>query len=99
MEFVDIHSHVLHGLDDGAKTLDESVQMLCLAAAAGTTGIVATPHASSQYAFRADLIEQRIAELQPLAEYGFTAAVISICRRTTSRTDTLCARVDTRRTL
>jgi protein-tyrosine phosphatase len=55
---------VLHGLDDGAKTLDDSLAMLALAASAGTTDIVATPHASAQYAFRPDLIDQRIAELQ-----------------------------------
>jgi protein-tyrosine phosphatase len=66
VEFVDIHSHVLHGLDDGAKTLEGSVEMLQLAEAAGTTDIVATPHASGQYRFRPDLIEQRISELQPL---------------------------------
>jgi protein-tyrosine phosphatase len=63
--FVDIHSHVLHGLDDGAKTLEESVEMLRMAAAAGTTDIVATPHANSRYAFNPDIIDQRIAALQP----------------------------------
>ena len=66
MQFVDIHSHVLHGLDDGAKTLDESVQMLELAASAGTTDIVATPHASGQYVYRPELIEARLEELRPL---------------------------------
>ena len=68
MEFVDIHSHVLHGLDDGAKTLEDSIAMLRLAEAAGTTDIVATPHASGQYTFRPDVIEQRIRELQPLVD-------------------------------
>ena len=61
--FVDIHSHVLYGLDDGAKTVEDSVAMLELAAASGTTDIVATPHANGRYRFRPDLIEQRIAEL------------------------------------
>jgi protein-tyrosine phosphatase len=63
MEFVDIHSHVLYGLDDGAKTAEDSVDMLRLAASDGTTDIVATPHANGQYAFDPQLIEQRIAEL------------------------------------
>jgi tyrosine-protein phosphatase YwqE len=31
MGFVDIHSHILHGLDDGAKTFEESVEMLRIA--------------------------------------------------------------------
>ena len=65
MGFVDIHSHILYGMDDGAKTPDESLQMLQLAAAAGTTDIVATPHADGRYRFDPELIEQRITELSP----------------------------------
>lgn len=63
MGFVDIHSHILYGLDDGAKTLQDSVDMLRIAAAAGTTDIVATPHANGQYRFDPATIDQRIAEL------------------------------------
>ena len=37
---VDIHSHVLPGLDDGARTMDESLEMLRLAAASGTICLV-----------------------------------------------------------
>jgi protein-tyrosine phosphatase len=48
---VDIHSHILYGVDDGAATLQESLDMLRLAAASGTTDIVATPHANSEYSF------------------------------------------------
>ena len=62
--FVDIHSHILHGLDDGAKTLDDSVEMLRIAAAGGTTDIVATPHANGQYRFDPEIIDRRIAELE-----------------------------------
>lgn len=42
----DIHSHILFGVDDGAQSLEESVQMAELAASNGTKGIVATPHAN-----------------------------------------------------
>ena len=62
--FVDIHSHVLHGLDDGAASLEESVAMLAIAEAGGTSDLVATPHANSQYAFRPEVVAQRIDELQ-----------------------------------
>jgi hypothetical protein len=62
--FVDIHSHVLYGLDDGAKTIEESVAMLAIAEASGTTDIVATPHANSQFEFRPDVVSRRIEELQ-----------------------------------
>jgi protein-tyrosine phosphatase len=65
--YVDIHSHVLYGLDDGAKTCEQSVEMLEIAARSGTTDIVATPHASGQYVFDPEMIEQRIAELSEKA--------------------------------
>jgi protein-tyrosine phosphatase len=64
---VDIHSHILCGLDDGAKTLDESIAMLRLAADSGTTDIVATPHANAEFTFAPELIGQKIAELQDAA--------------------------------
>jgi protein-tyrosine phosphatase len=60
---IDIHSHVLPGLDDGARTLEESVAMLQFAAAHGTTDIVATPHANAQFAFDAELVDLRYREL------------------------------------
>jgi protein-tyrosine phosphatase len=64
---VDIHSHILPGLDDGAQSLDESVAMLRLAADSGTTDIVATPHANHQFTFDPDLIGRKIAELEEAA--------------------------------
>jgi protein-tyrosine phosphatase len=64
---VDIHSHILSGLDDGARTLEESVAMLRLAADSGTTDIVATPHANSEFTFDPELIGRKIDELQAAA--------------------------------
>jgi protein-tyrosine phosphatase len=60
---VDIHSHILPGLDDGSKNMEESVAMVKMAAAAGTTAIVATQHASAQFSFRPDAVERAAAEL------------------------------------
>ncbi len=60
---VDIHSHILAGVDDGAGSLDESIAMLRIAARGGTTDIVATPHANLEYAFDPDECGRRIAEL------------------------------------
>lgn len=51
MGFVDIHSHILPGLDDGASNLEESVAMALQAAASGTSDLVATPHASNAYPY------------------------------------------------
>ncbi len=61
---VDIHSHIVFGVDDGAKTIEDSLAMLELAAESGTTDIVATPHSDLRYQFDSDLIVERIAEMQ-----------------------------------
>lgn len=42
--FIDIHTHILHGVDDGPSSLQESVDMLELAASRGIRIAVATPH-------------------------------------------------------
>lgn len=41
---IDLHCHILPGLDDGAKTWDESLNMARLAVSEGITHILATPH-------------------------------------------------------
>jgi len=41
---IDLHCHILPGVDDGAKTIEDSLAMARMAVAAGTTKIVATPH-------------------------------------------------------
>ncbi|OCA84618.1 tyrosine-protein phosphatase [Bacillus sp. FJAT-27986] len=41
---IDIHSHILPNLDDGAKSLEESLNMARLAVSNGIETIVATPH-------------------------------------------------------
>ncbi len=41
---IDLHSHILPGLDDGAETLDESIEMCWRSYQDGVRTIVATPH-------------------------------------------------------
>jgi protein-tyrosine phosphatase len=41
---IDLHVHVLPGVDDGARTLAEAVELCRVAAAEGCTDLVATPH-------------------------------------------------------
>src|SRR5579859_2211700 len=48
---IDLHCHILHGIDDGAKTMEESLAMAESAIADGITHVVATPHASTEYSF------------------------------------------------
>lgn len=41
---IDFHSHVLPGIDDGSKTVEESIALLRMEAEQGITHVVATPH-------------------------------------------------------
>ena len=41
---IDIHCHILHGIDDGPSTIEESIEMARIAYRDGITTIVATPH-------------------------------------------------------
>jgi len=42
--FIDIHCHILPGIDDGASDMEESLKMIRIAKDDGIAGIVATPH-------------------------------------------------------
>lgn len=61
---VDIHCHILPGLDDGAPSLDVSLGMAKMAVQDGTTHLVATPHANFQFRYDPPRIAQLRQELQ-----------------------------------
>ena len=44
MRIVDIHCHIIPGVDDGAKNKQEAIEMLMLQKEQGVVGIIATPH-------------------------------------------------------
>ena len=44
MILIDIHSHILPGIDDGSEDLQMSLEMLKIAEKCGTSTIIATPH-------------------------------------------------------
>ncbi len=52
---IDIHTHVLPEIDDGASSLDEAVSMCRAAATDGCTAVVATPHQRHEAWWNADL--------------------------------------------
>ena len=62
-----MHSHILPGIDDGAKSLDESLEMLHLAAESGSTDIVASPHANHQFKFDPEIVAAKVEELRRAA--------------------------------
>src|SRR2546423_14488956 len=63
MRMIDIHSHILPGLDDGPKTLEEAAAMVRMAADNGITEIVATPHANDEFPYNLQVVQQKISDL------------------------------------
>jgi len=66
---IDLHSHLLPGIDDGSKDWDESLEMARQAVADGTTELQITHHVldNSQYRLEAEILE-KYAEMQRLLQ-------------------------------
>ena len=67
---IDIHSHILPGIDDGALSMSETIEMIEIARATGTTALVASPHADTQYSYEPERIEELLAEARAQAGPG-----------------------------
>ena len=66
---IDIHSHIIPKIDDGAKDLETSLKLLEIAKNSGTKGIVATPHYyKGFYNFQYKDIQKEIGYLEELAK-------------------------------
>jgi protein-tyrosine phosphatase len=75
---IDLHCHLLPGLDDGARDLDDAVAMARQAEADGITAICATPHIRSDHAVRlAELPGDRARLVAALAQAGCATAVLA----------------------
>lgn len=61
---IDIHCHVLNGIDDGAKDMDAALAMCRIAAEDGTDGIIATPHyIHGSINNTRDIVQQKVVDL------------------------------------
>lgn len=62
---IDLHSHILPGVDDGAQTLEDSLEMARKAISQGITHLMCTPHHNNgKYNNPADKIIRDVAALQ-----------------------------------
>lgn len=59
MEYIDFHSHILPGVDDGAQSLEMSGRMLSALLAQNVKAVVLTPHYYSDSISLADFVRQR----------------------------------------
>ena len=75
----ELHFHALHGLDDGPATIEESVELLRLAALDGTDTVVATPHVRGDFVTDVSDLPDRVRELSA------AAAAEGIARRSAHR--------------
>jgi protein-tyrosine phosphatase len=73
---IDIHCHILPGIDDGPQHIDESLEMAKIASLDGITTIVATPHIKEP-PYPSEDIETKVAVLNDrLTEKGIPVTVL-----------------------
>ena len=56
---IDFHSHILPGIDDGSRSVEESISLLRMEAEQGIRHVVATPHFYPRYENPKDFLQKR----------------------------------------
>ncbi len=75
---IDLHSHILPGLDDGPATLEGSLELARAAVAEGTRTILATPHVDGDFGIGPEAIAAALGELRAaLAEAEIPLEVLA----------------------
>jgi protein-tyrosine phosphatase len=74
---IDLHCHVLPGIDDGARDLEDAIAMARQAEADGIEVICATPHIRRDHDVRIDELDGRIAGLQEALDAAGVAVRIA----------------------
>jgi protein-tyrosine phosphatase len=63
--FIDIHSHLLPGIDDGAKNMDDSIRLITKMASYGINNFITTPHVlGTVYPNSSDTIKEKLEEVR-----------------------------------
>jgi protein-tyrosine phosphatase len=65
---IDLHSHVLPGIDDGARDVAGSIEVLRAAVADGVSTIAATPHVRDDWPTRPEQMQTGLAAVQGLVD-------------------------------
>jgi len=74
---IDLHSHILPGLDDGSRTVEDARLLARRAAEDGVSAVAATPHVRSDYPTRAEEMERGVARLrEDFPEQGIDVEVL-----------------------
>jgi len=69
---VDIHCHILPGIDDGSKSWEMTAEMCRLAVEDGITHIVATPHSNDEYEYNRERFTGMLGQLHDAANGELT---------------------------
>lgn len=74
---IDLHTHILPGIDDGCRTLEESVDLARAAAEDGVRTLVATPHVRFEYPNQPAVMERLVGEVRAaVAEAGIPIEIL-----------------------
>jgi protein-tyrosine phosphatase len=75
---IDLHCHILPGLDDGARDLEDSLAMARQAAADGIEAVCATPHIRHDHDVRIEEVADRVEAVNArLREEGIAVEILS----------------------
>lgn len=64
----DIHSHILFGVDDGAKDIEKAIEMLRVSLKSGVDRVVLTPHYNPSYGYNNIVGEPLVSRYKELCE-------------------------------
>lgn len=75
---IDLHAHILPGIDDGPPTIDRALEMARVAVAAGTRAIATTSHVGYHYTVKPEgIVRARAALASRLADEGIELELLA----------------------